>query len=92
LYPGVWSPHSLLVIFYHLLKEAVAYKDLGADYFEQQNPERLRRYLVKRLEGLGYAVSLSPQQGAASQPSHTGPGVPPTRSCDPGDDARPDLP
>jgi transposase len=57
--------HSLLVIFYHLLKEPVAYQDLGADYFDQQNPERLRRYLVKRLEGLGYLVSLSPQEGVA---------------------------
>jgi transposase len=57
--------HSLLVIFYHMLKAPVEYKDLGADYFEQQNPERLRRYLVRRLEGLGYVVSLSPQEGAA---------------------------
>jgi transposase len=54
--------HSLLVIFYHMLKEPVEYEDLGADYFDQQNPERLRRYLVKRLEGLGYTVSLSPQE------------------------------
>jgi transposase len=57
--------HSLLVIFYHMLKEPVEYEDLGADYFDQQNPERLRRYLVKRLEGLGYVVNLSPQEGAA---------------------------
>jgi transposase len=54
--------HSVLVIFYHMLKEPVEYEDLGADYFDQQNPERLKRYLVKRLEGLGYAVSLSPQE------------------------------
>src|SRR5205823_5997228 len=48
--------HSLLVIFYHLLKSPVEYKDLGADYFDRLNPERLRRYLVKRLEALGYEV------------------------------------
>src|SRR5262249_40583141 len=35
--------HSLLVIFYHLLKGPVEYQDLGADYFNQQSPERLRR-------------------------------------------------
>jgi hypothetical protein len=39
--------HSLLVIF--------AYHDLGADHFEHLNPERLRRYLVKRLERACFA-------------------------------------
>lgn len=57
--------HSLLVIFYHLLKHGVAYHDLGADHFEHLNPERLRRYLVKRLEALGYQVALSPKEDAA---------------------------
>ncbi len=57
--------HSLLVIIYHLLKSPVRYQDLGADHFAGQNPERMRRYLVKRLEELGYAVSLSPQEGVA---------------------------
>jgi hypothetical protein len=51
--------HSLLVIFYHLLKNPVAYQDLGADYFDRLNPQRLQRNLVKRLEALGYEVSLS---------------------------------
>jgi len=51
--------HSLLVIIYHVLKNKVEYKDLGPDYFDRLEPERLRRYLVKRLERLGYDVSLS---------------------------------
>lgn len=54
--------HSLLVIFYHLLKSPVKYQDLGADYFARQNPERLRRNLVKRLESLGYEVNLSQRE------------------------------
>jgi transposase len=51
--------HSLLVIVYHVLKHKVEYKDLGPDYFDRLEPERLRRYLVKRLERLGYDVRLS---------------------------------
>jgi transposase len=51
--------HSVLVILYHLLKGDVAYQDLGADYFDRLAPERLRRYLVRRLEGLGYEVNLA---------------------------------
>jgi transposase len=54
--------HSLLVIVYHVLKHKVEYHDLGSDYFDRLEPERLRRYLVRRLQGLGYEVSLTPIQ------------------------------
>jgi transposase len=50
--------HSLLVIFHYMLKHGVPYQDLGGDYFNRMEPERLRRYLVKRLEGLGFQVTL----------------------------------
>ena len=53
--------HSLLVIIYHMLKYNVEYQDLGPDYFDRLEPERLRRYLVKRLQKLGYEVTLSPK-------------------------------
>lgn len=53
--------HSLLVIIYHVLKYNVEYRDLGPDYFDRLEPERLRRYLVKRLQNLGYDVTLSPR-------------------------------
>jgi transposase len=58
--------HSLLVILYHMLKYDREYQDLGADYFDRLEPERLRRYLVKRLERLGYQVSLTPNQNEAA--------------------------
>jgi transposase len=53
--------HSLLVIIYHVLKHNLEYRDLGPDYFARLEPERLRRYLVKRLQSLGYDVTLSPK-------------------------------
>lgn len=53
--------HSLLVIIYHVLKHDLEYRDLGPDYFDRLEPERLRRYLVKRLQRLGYEVTLSPK-------------------------------
>jgi transposase len=52
--------HALLVIIYHVLKYKVEYRDLGPDYFDRLEPERVRRYLVKRLQSLGYEVTLSP--------------------------------
>lgn len=51
--------HSILKIFYHLRKYHVEYHELGADYFDRLQPERLRRYLVKRLQKLGYDVTLT---------------------------------
>ena len=53
--------HSLLVIIYHVLKNNAEYHDLGPDYFDKLEPERLRRYLVKRLQNLGFDVALSPK-------------------------------
>ena len=57
--------HSLLVIFYHMLKSEVEYQDLGVEYFDRLDPERLRRSLVKRLEKLGYQVTLKTHEEAA---------------------------
>jgi transposase len=57
--------HSLLVIFYHMLNTDVEYQDLGMEHFDHLDPERLRRYLVKRLERLGYQVSLTTRDVAA---------------------------
>ncbi len=50
--------HSILVIFYHLLKTGTSYADLGGDFFDRREPERLTRYYVKRLERLGHKVTL----------------------------------
>jgi transposase len=57
--------HAILVIAYHLLKREENYRDLGPNYFDQKNPESLRRSLVKRLERIGYTVSLTPVAEAA---------------------------
>jgi transposase len=56
--------HSILVIAYHLLKNGTVYTDLGADYFERRNEQQVQKQLVKRLERLGYKVSLEPLAAA----------------------------
>ena len=50
--------HSLLVIIYHLLRDQTDYRDLGSTYFETLDKERLRTSAVRRLESLGYSVTL----------------------------------
>jgi transposase len=50
--------HSLLVIAYHVLRDGHSYRELGGDYFDHLNADRLTRYHTKRLAALGYAVTL----------------------------------
>jgi transposase len=52
--------HSILVILYHLLKDETPYSELGGNYFDRLQPERLTRYHVRRLEQLGHKVTLEP--------------------------------
>lgn len=51
--------HSILVIIYHLLTEERAYQDLGAQFFDERDRQRVERRLVRRLEALGYDVTLA---------------------------------
>lgn len=52
--------HSILKIVYHLISRQEVYKDLGVDYFDKQRPESVKKRLVKRLEKLGYQVTIDP--------------------------------
>jgi transposase len=52
--------HSLLVVCYHLIKEGTEYVDLGVNYSRKAiDPERQAKLLVKRLEKLGFAVTVT---------------------------------
>lgn len=50
--------HSILVIAYHLIQRHEPYHDLGGDYFDKRRPEVTAKRLVKRLEHLGFQVTL----------------------------------
>jgi transposase len=50
--------HSILIVIYHLLQSGDQYQDLGIQYFDRRDQQRLTNRLVHRLQGLGYKVSL----------------------------------
>ena len=56
--------HSVLRIIYHLLRDGTAYTDLGADYFEELDKKKIECHHVRRLEQLGYTVTLTAAQAA----------------------------
>ncbi len=56
--------HQLLKVIYHILQTGECYHELGADYYQTADPQRTARRLTKRLEHLGYTVTLSPAPAA----------------------------
>jgi transposase len=52
---------SMLTAAYHMLKDSVAYRDLGADHFTRRDRSKVILRLVKRLHDLGCDVQLAPQ-------------------------------
>ena len=59
--------HSILVIAYHLIKRNEPYKDLGGNYLDELKPEVTAKRLVKRLERIGYAVTIQAPPAATVQ-------------------------
>ena len=56
--------HTILVIVYHLLTRGVAYQELGGGYYDERDRQAVQRRLTRRLERLGYKVTLEPAQAA----------------------------
>lgn len=52
--------HSLLVIAYYVLTRHEPYRELGENYFDEHDRQKVERRLVHRLEKLGFEVALKP--------------------------------
>lgn len=52
---------SMLTAAYHMLKNGVAYQDLGADHFTRRDRTKAIGRLVRRLNELGCAVQITPE-------------------------------
>jgi len=55
---GIVVAHAMLRIAYYLLTRKEMYRDLGEDYYDKQKEVSMVRYSVRRLEKLGYSVSI----------------------------------
>jgi transposase len=50
---------SMLTAIYYILRDGVEYRDLGPNYLDNLNRNKLSNRLVRRLENLGYKVKIS---------------------------------
>jgi len=57
--------HSILVRAYHILKDGTTYRELGHDFLDKLQGEKLQRRLIARLEALGLKVTVEPLPQAA---------------------------
>ncbi len=56
---GIVVAHAMLRISYYLLTRKEMYVDLGEDYFDKQREQSIVRHAIRRLEGLGYSVTIT---------------------------------
>lgn len=57
--------HSMLIAIYHILKDHIPFRDLGAEYYNQFNTERKINSYLKKLKALGW----QPPVPAVEQPA-----------------------
>ena len=48
----------MLIAIYHILKNKVVFKDLGAEYYNQFNKERKINAYLKKLQALGWQAPV----------------------------------
>lgn len=53
--------HKILIAAYHVLSKAVPYNELGETYLDQRHQGRTADHLVRRLERLGFKVTIELQ-------------------------------
>jgi transposase len=56
--------HTILVTAHCLVTRADTYRELGGNYFDQRQRDQVKRQSIRRLERLGYQVSITDTQVA----------------------------
>jgi transposase len=56
---GVAIAHKIIVSAWYILTREVPYQDLGGTYLDRLAEHRVTRNLIRRLQGLGYQVTLN---------------------------------
>jgi transposase len=57
---------TLLVIAYHIVRDGTCFIERGAAFFDQLKPLSTQQWLTRRLERLGFKVTLAPLEPAAT--------------------------
>jgi transposase len=75
--------HRMLIIAWHIIQDGTVYEELGGNHYDRPHPDRSARRLIKRLEQIGFQVTVK----QAVPESATPPEATPARkasACDTG--------
>ena len=70
--------HRILMLAYYIIRDGTEYHDAGGDYYDRRNPTKTAKRLTRRLERLGFAVTVKPRKEEPPQPR---PGPLPGQTC-----------
>ena len=77
--------HRILTLAYYILRDGTEYREAGGDCYDRRSPAKTAKRLKRRLERIGFEVTLKPRQEAPKTPpprdtSHK-PTPPPGQNC-----------
>jgi transposase len=58
--------HRVLSIAFYMIRDGATYRELGGSYFDQIHPQKTVLKLLKRIQKLGYEVTVSPLQAKSA--------------------------
>jgi len=61
--------HSILIICYFIIRDGTSYEDLGGDYFDRRNKDRVIHRSIAKLESLGFDVIIKEKMEVTQAPS-----------------------
>jgi hypothetical protein len=50
--------HRMLIIAWHIIQDGTVYEELGGNHYDRLHPDRSARRLIKRLERIGFQVTV----------------------------------
>jgi transposase len=70
--------HRILMLAYYIIRDGSIYREAGGDVYDRRNPERTAKRLARRLQRIGFEVTLAPISRTTCSPQ--GP-PPPGQTC-----------
>ncbi|MBV8732298.1 MAG: IS110 family transposase [Acidobacteriia bacterium] len=70
--------HRILMLAYYVIRDGTEYREAGGDYYDRRNPTKTAKRLTRRLEKLGFEVSVKPRK---EEPPKPRPGPLPGQTC-----------
>jgi hypothetical protein len=70
--------HRILMLAYYIIRDGTEYREAGGDSYDRRNPAKTAKRLTRRLEKLGFEVTVKPRK---EEPPKPRPGPLPGQTC-----------